>query len=96
MCNLKRQCLTGDAILYMHMKYIYFNPKKLYATTNEILRYRDCHGYRKTLSRYMLLSTANWKIREAVARHSNAHNKSSTAFTKFKAAESSNASSSSR
>jgi len=44
----------------------------------------------------MLLPTANWKIREAVARHSNAHNKSSTAFTKFKAAESSNASSSSR
>uniref|UniRef100_A0A0A9HE95 Uncharacterized protein n=1 Tax=Arundo donax TaxID=35708 RepID=A0A0A9HE95_ARUDO len=51
---------------------------------------------RKTLSRYMLLFTVNWNIHEAVARRSNAHNISSSAFTKFKAAESFNAPSSSR
>jgi hypothetical protein len=44
----------------------------------------------------MFLFTANWKIHDAVARHSNAHNRSSSAFTKFKAAESSNPPSSSR
>ena len=45
--------------------------------------------YRKTLLLYIFVLIASWKIQEAVALCSNAHKRSSTAFTKLNAALSS-------